>query len=216
MCARCPWHGSLFSLEDGSAIEGRPLFPALLRNEGARRQNRSAPAPIRLTNNGQRPNRGWALAQQSFAWHKSNPRRMIPAPDVTMPTVPPPSRDATVDPVLFWFRYKTELLAGLLILILAAVGFIGYRLYVDHRDSSAAEALAAAHAIPEYQRVIDQYSGTPATLPPICCWRRSSARQKISAKPTPRFRHSSTNSRNTNSFRPHTCRWQRISSRWKK
>ena len=80
-----------------------------------------------------------------------------------MPTVPPPSRDATVDPVLFWFRYKTELLAGLLILILAAVGFIGYRLYVDHRDSSAAEALAAAHAIPEYQRVIEQYSGTPAS-----------------------------------------------------
>ena len=80
-----------------------------------------------------------------------------------MPTVPPPSRDATVDPVLFWFRYKTELLAGLLILILAAVGFIGYRLYVDHRDSSAAEALAAAHSIPEYQRVIEQYPGTPAS-----------------------------------------------------
>jgi predicted negative regulator of RcsB-dependent stress response len=80
-----------------------------------------------------------------------------------MPTVPPPSRDATIDPVIFWFRYKTELLAGLLILLLAGAGFVGYRMYTDHRESAAAEALAAAHSIPEYQRVIEQYPGTPAS-----------------------------------------------------
>ena len=27
MCVRCPWHGSLFSLEDGTSIEGPTAFP---------------------------------------------------------------------------------------------------------------------------------------------------------------------------------------------
>jgi predicted negative regulator of RcsB-dependent stress response len=80
-----------------------------------------------------------------------------------MPTVSPASQDTTVDPVVFWFRYKTELIVGVLILILAGLGFLGYRVYVDHRDSAAAEALAAAHSAAEYQRVIDQYPGTPAS-----------------------------------------------------
>jgi predicted negative regulator of RcsB-dependent stress response len=80
-----------------------------------------------------------------------------------MPTVSSPSADARVDPVLFWFRYKTELLAGLIILILAGLGFLGYRLYVDHRDSAAADALASAHNVADYDRVIDQYGGTPAS-----------------------------------------------------
>jgi TolA-binding protein len=80
-----------------------------------------------------------------------------------MPTVPPPSRDATVDPVIFWFRYKTELLIGLIIVVLAGAGFLGYRLYIDHRESAAAEELSAAHSISEYQRVIEKYPGTPAS-----------------------------------------------------
>jgi predicted negative regulator of RcsB-dependent stress response len=80
-----------------------------------------------------------------------------------MPTVSPASQDTTVDPVVFWFRYKTELIVGILILILAVLGFLGYRVYVDHRDSAGAEALAAAHSAADYQRVIDEYPGTPAT-----------------------------------------------------
>jgi TolA-binding protein len=80
-----------------------------------------------------------------------------------MPTVPPPSRDAPVDPIVFWFRYKTELFAGLLIVLLAGAGFVGYRMYADHRESAAAEALAAARSIPEYRGVIEKYPGTPAS-----------------------------------------------------
>ena len=79
-----------------------------------------------------------------------------------MPTVPPPSRDATVDPALFWFRHKTELFAALIVLVLGAAGFAGYRVYADHRESAAAEFLGKARTNPEYREVIDRYPGTPA------------------------------------------------------
>ena len=79
-----------------------------------------------------------------------------------MPTVPPPPRDATLDPAVFWFRHKTELLAALLILVLGGAGFAGYRVYADRRDSAAAESLGRARTIPEYRQVIDRYPGTPA------------------------------------------------------
>jgi predicted negative regulator of RcsB-dependent stress response len=79
-----------------------------------------------------------------------------------MPTVPPPSRDATVDPVLFWFRYRMELLAALAVLVIGAAGFIGYRVYADHRESAAAEFLAKAKSNEEYRQVIDRYPGTAA------------------------------------------------------
>ena len=79
-----------------------------------------------------------------------------------MPTVPPPSRDAALDPAVFWFRHKTELLAALLVLVIGGAGFVGYRVYADHRDSAAAEFLAKAKTATEYRQVIDRYPGTPA------------------------------------------------------
>ena len=79
-----------------------------------------------------------------------------------MPTVPPPSQDATVDAAVFWLRHKTELLAALLVLVLGAAGFAGYQLYINHRDEAAAEFLGKAHTDTEYREVIDRYPGTPA------------------------------------------------------
>ena len=79
-----------------------------------------------------------------------------------MPTVPPPSRDATADPAVFWFRYKTELLAALLVIVLGAAGFAGYRIYSDQQESAAAELLGKARTDSEYRQVIDRYPGTPA------------------------------------------------------
>jgi predicted negative regulator of RcsB-dependent stress response len=79
-----------------------------------------------------------------------------------MPTVPPPSRDATVDPVVFWFRYRKELLAALAVLVIGGAGFIGYRVYADHRESAASEFLAKAKSNEEYRQVIERYPGTPA------------------------------------------------------
>jgi TolA-binding protein len=79
-----------------------------------------------------------------------------------MPTVSPPSRDVAVDVTVFWVRHRTELLAALIVLLLGAGAFAGYRFYSEHRKSAAAKLLAQAQSIPDYQRVIDQYSGTPA------------------------------------------------------
>ena len=79
-----------------------------------------------------------------------------------MPTVPPPSRDATVDAAVFWFRHKTELIAALLVLGLGAAGFAGYRIYLNHRNDAAAEFLGKAKTHQEYREVIDRYPGTPA------------------------------------------------------
>ena len=79
-----------------------------------------------------------------------------------MPTVPPPSRDTTLDPGLFWFRHKTELLAALLVLVLGGLGFVGYKLYLDRRDSAAAELLGKARKNEEYRQVVENYPGTAA------------------------------------------------------
>ena len=80
-----------------------------------------------------------------------------------MPTVPLPTRDATLDPGVFWFRHKTELIAALLVILAGVAAFAGYRIYNDHRAAAAAEMLAQAKTIPAYQQVIERYPGTPAS-----------------------------------------------------
>ncbi len=78
-----------------------------------------------------------------------------------MPTVPPPYRDSTIEPQFFWDRHKNEILAALVVALLASAGFAGYRLYSVHRDASAAESLAAAKTAADFQKVIKEFPGTP-------------------------------------------------------
>ena len=42
-----------------------------------------------------------------------------------MPTVPPPSRDAALETRVFWERFKYQIVAWLVILLVALVGFTG-------------------------------------------------------------------------------------------
>jgi TolA-binding protein len=80
-----------------------------------------------------------------------------------MPTAPPVStQDPALEAHVLWWKYRTELIAALLILALALAGFGGYRLFKERRASTAADALARAKNIPDYQQVIDQYGDTPA------------------------------------------------------
>jgi len=74
-----------------------------------------------------------------------------------MPTVTTPSRDSGLDAAAFWFRHRNELLAGLIVVLLAAVGFIGYRLYDQRRTAAVSEMLATAKTIADYRRIVDQY-----------------------------------------------------------
>jgi TolA-binding protein len=78
-----------------------------------------------------------------------------------MPTVPP-STDAVVEAQVFWLRFQKEIAAALIILILAIVGFAGYRFYTYRRNSTAAELLGKAKNPQDYQLVIAHYPGTPA------------------------------------------------------
>src|SRR5260370_12804202 len=79
-----------------------------------------------------------------------------------MPTVPPPSYDAALEPRVFWERFKTEIIAVLIIVVLAIVGFGAYRFYSDRRAASASALLASAKSADAYQQVIANYPNTPA------------------------------------------------------
>jgi tetratricopeptide (TPR) repeat protein len=80
-----------------------------------------------------------------------------------MPTVTPPSRDAALETRVFWERFKTEIIAVLIIVLLAIVGFAGYRFYSGRRAAAASDLLASAKSAEAYQQVIANYPNTLAS-----------------------------------------------------
>lgn len=80
-----------------------------------------------------------------------------------MPTAPPPSRDVTIETRVFWLRYRKEILAVLIVVLLGIIGYASYQIYSDRREAAAADLLARAKSGPDYQQVIARYSGTPAS-----------------------------------------------------
>jgi tetratricopeptide (TPR) repeat protein len=79
-----------------------------------------------------------------------------------MPTAPPPTRDAAVEARFFWERFKAQIAAVLILALLAIVGFAGYTLYWQQRESAASAALAGAKTPPELQGVMERYANTRA------------------------------------------------------
>ena len=79
-----------------------------------------------------------------------------------MPTAPPPSRDVALETRVFWERFKKQITAALIIVLLAVMAFTGYRFYSDRRAATASALLASARSAQEYQQVIDGYPSTPA------------------------------------------------------
>jgi TolA-binding protein len=79
-----------------------------------------------------------------------------------MPTVPPPSRDAALETRVFWERFKYQIIAALIVLLIALVGFTGYRFYSDRRSATASALLASAKGAQEYEQLIARYPDTPA------------------------------------------------------
>lgn len=59
-------------------------------------------------------------------------------------------------------RHKNEIIGAFVFVLFALAAFAGYWLYKQHRDSTAADALAKAKTPQELQNVTTQYSGTPA------------------------------------------------------
>src|SRR6266850_363123 len=80
-----------------------------------------------------------------------------------MPTGPPATRDPAVEAHVFWFKFKNQIAAALVLVILAVIGLAAYKFYSERRDATAAAALASAKKTQEYQQVIAQYPNTPAS-----------------------------------------------------
>src|SRR6266513_2397830 len=57
-----------------------------------------------------------------------------------MPTASPSSRDPTIETLVFWERFKNEIIGALIVVLLAVIGFTGYRFYSD-RQAAAPSAL---------------------------------------------------------------------------
>ena len=79
-----------------------------------------------------------------------------------MPTASPPSRDVALETRFFWERFKKQIAAALVIVLLAVIAFTGYRFYADRRAAAASALLASAKTAQEYQQVIVRYANTPA------------------------------------------------------
>jgi predicted negative regulator of RcsB-dependent stress response len=79
-----------------------------------------------------------------------------------MPTSDSASRDPALEAQAAWYRYRREIMAAVLIMILLAAGWGAYRFYLERREASAAIALAAAHNAGDYEQVIQQYGNTAA------------------------------------------------------
>lgn len=70
--------------------------------------------------------------------------------------------DAALEGEVFWDRYKTAVMAALILAVLAVAGFGGYRFFSERRANAAASLLASAKTSAEFQKIISEYASTPA------------------------------------------------------
>jgi predicted negative regulator of RcsB-dependent stress response len=70
--------------------------------------------------------------------------------------------DTAQDRDVFWERYKKEVMAVLIVALLAGAGFGGYKIYSDRQANAAASMLASAKSAADFQKVITEYPGTAA------------------------------------------------------
>jgi TolA-binding protein len=72
------------------------------------------------------------------------------------------STDPALQREVFWDRHKKEVMALLVVALLAAAAFGGYKFYSERRANTAATLLASAKTPAEFQKIIADYPGTPA------------------------------------------------------
>ncbi len=70
--------------------------------------------------------------------------------------------DAALEREVFWERHKTEVMVALIAILVALAAFGGYRFYSERRANAGANMLATAKTPADFQKVIADYSSTPA------------------------------------------------------
>jgi TolA-binding protein len=79
-----------------------------------------------------------------------------------MPTALPPNRDAALETRFFWETHKTEIVAVLLLAVLAIVSYGAYKFYTQRREAGASILLGRAKTTRDFEQVISAYANTPA------------------------------------------------------
>jgi TolA-binding protein len=80
-----------------------------------------------------------------------------------MPTASPATTDAAIETRVFWPRFRNEIVAALVVALLAAVGYVGFRFYTESRNVAAGELLGSAKNASDYREVIARYPNTAAS-----------------------------------------------------
>lgn len=80
-----------------------------------------------------------------------------------MPTASPAQTDAAIETRVFWLRHRNEVIAVLVVALLAALGYVGFRVYTERRGAAAGELLAGAKTVSDYQQIIARYPNTAAS-----------------------------------------------------
>jgi TolA-binding protein len=70
--------------------------------------------------------------------------------------------DPTVETQVFWMKYKTPIIVGIVAVLIGVAAFGAYTFYTNRRDDAAAAQLAQAKDVGGYQKVISDYDNTPA------------------------------------------------------
>jgi predicted negative regulator of RcsB-dependent stress response len=79
-----------------------------------------------------------------------------------MPTAPAQTSDAALEAQVFWLRYRKELAALLIFVLLIGAGVAVWKFYQERQETAASSALAEARTAADYQSIIDRYGDTPA------------------------------------------------------
>jgi tetratricopeptide (TPR) repeat protein len=80
-----------------------------------------------------------------------------------MPTAPVQTSDAALEGPVFWLRYRKELAALLIFVVLIAAGVAVWKFNQERRETASSHALAEARTASDYQSIIDRYGDTAAT-----------------------------------------------------
>lgn len=72
------------------------------------------------------------------------------------------AHDPLLETQVFWGRYKTPVLIGLLAALVLLAAFGAYRVYTMRRNNAAAAELASAKVSADFQKVIADYPGANA------------------------------------------------------
>ena len=85
----------------------------------------------------------------------------MPSKIQTMPTIS--SSDPVLETQFLWAKYKKIVLVALILIVLGVSAWGAYRIMNERRDAAAAKELAAATTPADFQKVITQFQGTPAS-----------------------------------------------------